>query len=180
MRKNASFISTPQTHTYASKRGKKTRVKVFLEGAALCLSLCVSCNAREISRTCTTVLQEHHQKTSKFLSTLQLGIFLTGTELSFNAFQSRATSNKQVPHINGIWYIRPLKACIGLNVAAAQWRFTIMKPYLHRVGGSLTPPHPISSTSAGQLRRICPAGSKKVKAISYMWIWTAAWRKTCR
>lgn len=31
------------------------------------------------------------------------------------------------------------KAYIELNVAAVEWRFRIMKPYLHHVGSSLTP-----------------------------------------
>lgn len=115
------------------KRATKTRLRLFLRVAALCLSPCGSCNARKISRTCTTVLQEHHQK--------NLQIPFNSSTRHFwqeaNSLQSSATSNKQVPRLNGILYIRLFKACIGLDVDTVQWRFRIMQA--PRVGSSLTP-----------------------------------------
>lgn len=120
-----------QAHT--SRKRQKTRVRLFLRAVALRLSQCVSCNARKISRTCTTVLQEHHQKTSKFLSTLQLGI----SDRKQTVFKVQPLQTNRFLASTGFFRLGFSKPV--LDFTWTQWRFRVMKPYLPHVGSSLTP-----------------------------------------
>lgn len=136
LKKDFHFHTQMQTYT-SKKVGKKNNTEGTPRGCrSVPVSVCVMQCQRD-KQNCRNTIKKLPNSFQLFNSA-----FLTGTKLSFIAFQSQATSNKQVPRINGILYIRPLKACIGLNVAPAQWRFTTMKPYLHHVGSSLTPPIP--------------------------------------
>lgn len=87
--------------------------------------------------------EETPSKKFRFLSTLHLSVSdRTGSrvKLSYEAFQSATTSNKQVHCTNGILYnLEGFQRERGFNMATVQRCLRILPLFSHHVGGSSNP-----------------------------------------